>query len=94
MAQHSIASPRESPVRRHVYLPSCLYGVRNAFAIDQNCCRLFVMVGGVKSAGDQQPRIVDIGVEFSSGKWHAIVICHKRSTPLLFNKDQLEVSNS
>lgn len=52
------------------------------------------MVGGVKSAGDLQPRIVDIGVELSNGKWHAIVIWHKRSTPLLFNKDQLEVRNN
>lgn len=27
-----------------------------------------------------------------SGRWHALVISHRRSSTLLFNKDQLEVS--
>ncbi|CAM9130173.1 unnamed protein product, partial [Hapterophycus canaliculatus] len=40
-----------------------------------------------------QPKVVvDIGNPgFISGRWHSLIISHKRSSPLLFNKDYLEV---
>lgn len=37
--------------------------------------------------------VTDMGeMGFVGGRWHALVIRHKRSTALMFNKDQLEAS--
>lgn len=55
--------------------------------------RLFVTVADCKGSGQIQQKVMDLGeVGLIAGKWHAVVICHKRSSALLFNKDQLEAS--
>lgn len=52
-----------------------------------------VVVADGKGGGHIQTRVVDMGdVGLTSGKWHALIISHKRSSALLFNSDQLEVS--
>lgn len=54
---------------------------------------MFVAVADGKGGGHVQPTVVDIGeVGLICGEWKCLVILHKRSSALLFNKDQLEVS--
>lgn len=54
---------------------------------------LVVEVADGKGGGHVQPRVVDMGdVGLIHGRWHALVIYHRRSNALLFNKDQLEAS--
>lgn len=46
-----------------------------------------------KTGGSSPPKVVDIGdLGLIGGSWHALVIWHKRSSALLFKKDQLEVT--
>lgn len=55
--------------------------------------RLFVQVTDGKGGGQVPPKVVDLGqVDFIPGEWHALVIWHKRSSALLFNKDHLEAN--
>lgn len=57
--------------------------------------RLFVQVTDGRGGGQIPPKVVDLGeVGFLAGKWHALVIWHKRSSALLFNKDHLEASSA
>lgn len=54
---------------------------------------LFVAVAD--GGGDEpiQPKVVDMGeAGLVNGRWHALVISHRRSSTLLFNKDQMEAS--
>ncbi len=54
--------------------------------------RLFVAVADGKGGGPNQSTVVELGeARFSGGRWHSLVISHRRSSTLLFNKDQLEV---
>ncbi|CAM9881080.1 unnamed protein product [Ectocarpus sp. 6 AP-2014] len=40
------------------------------------------------------PIVVDIGdAGLMIGRWHSLVISHRRSSTMLFNKDHLEASN-
>lgn len=55
--------------------------------------RLFVVVADGKRSGQVQTMATDMGeMGFVGGRWHALVIRHKRSNALMFNKDQLEAS--
>lgn len=55
--------------------------------------RIFVAVADGGGDGPIRPTVVDIGeAGLISGGWHALVISHRRSSALLFNKDQLEAS--
>lgn len=55
--------------------------------------RLFVAVADGKGGEHVQPKVVEIGeAGLISGGWHALVISHRRSSTLLFSKDQLEAS--
>lgn len=48
-----------------------------------------------KGGGPTQATVVDIGeARLIGGRWHSLVISHRRSSTLLFNKDQLEVGGS
>eukprot|EP00752_Nemacystus_decipiens_P002115 g2019.t1 len=54
--------------------------------------RLFVDVADGGGGGPIHPTVVDMGAAgLISGRWHALVISHRRSSKLLFNKDHLEV---
>lgn len=56
--------------------------------------RLFVAVADGAEGGPIQPTVVDMGAAgLIGGRWHALVITHRRSSSLLFNKDQLEASS-
>lgn len=57
--------------------------------------RLFVAVADGLKSGQVQAMATDLGqMGFVGGRWHALVIRHKRSSALMFNKDQLEASGS
>lgn len=67
--------------------------LHSATHISMQGSHLFVEVADGKGRGNFQPRVVDIGeVGLVSGRWHALVIWHRRSSALLFNKDKLEAS--
>lgn len=52
---------------------------------------MFVAVADGKG-GQIQPMVLDLGeICFTAKRWHRFTIMHKRSSGLLFNKDQLEV---
>lgn len=54
-----------------------------------------MVVADGRRSGQVQTMATDMGeMGFVSGRWHALVIRHKRSSALMFNKDQLEASGS
>lgn len=54
-----------------------------------------MVVADGKRSGHVQAMVTDMGeVGFVGGRWHALVIRHKRSSALMFNKDHLEASAS
>lgn len=56
--------------------------------------RLFVAVADGKRGKRIQPKVVNIGeAKLISGRWHALVLSHRRSSALRFSKDHLEASS-
>lgn len=53
---------------------------------------LLIAVADGKGGAQVQKKVEDIGdLGLVDGEWHKLIILHKRSSALLFNRDQLEV---